>query len=168
MANGWKSITSSVRRLLVEKPHEDMFSRMAHFIPCHKVDDACLVALFFKGVVRLHGLPRTIVLGRDAKFLTHFWRTLRSKLGTKLIFFIACHLQKDGQTKVTNRTLSQLLRYSRLEFEGNVFKEGKPDKDMVSTQENILDGHEAKDSQALKRKLKGKLNYWNAKKGIVR
>ncbi|RDX60329.1 hypothetical protein CR513_61535, partial [Mucuna pruriens] len=41
---------------------------MAHFIPCHKVDDACLMAnLFSKEVVILHGLHRTIVSDMDSK-----------------------------------------------------------------------------------------------------
>jgi hypothetical protein len=61
------------------------FSKMAYLIPYHKSDDATHIAdLFFKEIVCLHGMPTTIVSNRDAKFLSHFWRTLWNKLGTKL------------------------------------------------------------------------------------
>jgi len=36
----------------------DRFFKMAYFIPCHKTDDASyIIELYFKGIIRLHGVP---------------------------------------------------------------------------------------------------------------
>ena len=55
-------------------------------------------------------LPLSIVSDRDTKKFGNFWRTIWKKLGTNLSFSSAYHPQTDGQTKVVNRSLGNILR----------------------------------------------------------
>ena len=89
----------------------DCFSKMAYFLPCSKTSVASKIAkLYFDEIVKLYGLPKTIVFDRDVHFMSYFWKTLWHLVGIKLKFSTAFHPQTDGQTKVVNSSLGNLLR----------------------------------------------------------
>jgi hypothetical protein len=89
----------------------DRLTKRAIFCPTHTSVTAPEVAkIFFNKVFSQHGLPKVIVSDRDAKFTSHFWRTIFQEIGTKLSMSTAFHPQTDGQTERMNRTLEEMLR----------------------------------------------------------
>ena len=89
----------------------DRFSKMAHFITCEYTIDVFKVAqLFFKNIYRLPSFPSSIVSDGDTCFLSHFLRSLWRIVNTSLNMSSTYHPQIEGQIKVTNHVLSDLLR----------------------------------------------------------
>ncbi|KAG8491003.1 hypothetical protein CXB51_014135 [Gossypium anomalum] len=70
-------------------------------------------------IVRLHGVPISIVSDRDPRFTSRFWKKLQEALGTKLHFSTAFHPQTDGQSERIIQILKDMLRCCILEFCGS-------------------------------------------------
>ena len=89
----------------------DKLSKTTYFIAFNMSSSAVDIAtLFFDNVVRLHGLPTTIISDRDVRFTATFWKTLWTRLGTRLAMSTAWHPQTDGQSERANRTVQQYVR----------------------------------------------------------
>jgi hypothetical protein len=89
----------------------DKLSKQAHLIATKTAVSAPEVAtLFFREVVRHHGVPKSIISDRDPRFTSMFWKSLWQQLGTKLQMSTAYHPESDGQTERTNRTIEDMLR----------------------------------------------------------
>ena len=72
-----------------------------------------------KEIIVRHGVPITILLDRDPRFNSSFWRKFQECLGTKLKISTAYHPQTDGQSERIIQTIEDILRVCALDFKGN-------------------------------------------------
>ncbi|GAA0138671.1 hypothetical protein LIER_00371 [Lithospermum erythrorhizon] len=95
----------------------DRLTKSAHFLPIR--EDLSLdnfAKLYVKDIVRLHGVPLTVVSDRDSRFTSKFWRSLQKALGTRLDFSTSFHPQTDRQSEMTIQTLKDMFRACALDF----------------------------------------------------
>jgi hypothetical protein len=98
----------------------DRLTKSAHFIPVKTNYTAQKYAeVYIAEIVRLHGVPTSIISDRDPKFTSHFWQALQEALGTKLRLSSAYHPQTDGQSERTIQTMEDLLRACVLDYQGS-------------------------------------------------
>lgn len=89
----------------------DRLSKYGHFIaPPFSFTSVRVANAFINDIVRLHGIPLSIVTEGDARFMTEFWKELQRINGTTLKFRTAYHPQTDGQSEALNRCLEMYLR----------------------------------------------------------
>ena len=69
-----------------------------------------LAELYVDEIVRLHGVPLSIVSNRDPRFTSRFWKEVQSTLGTRLNFSTTFHPQTDGQSERLIHILEDMLR----------------------------------------------------------
>ncbi|CAA7051127.1 unnamed protein product [Microthlaspi erraticum] len=74
----------------------DRLTKSAHFLAIKKTDGfAVLAGKFVREIVRLHGVPASIVSDRDPRFTSEFWRAFQAEMGTKVHLSAAYHPQTD-------------------------------------------------------------------------
>jgi len=95
----------------------DRLTKQAHFLPVKKMYRAPHYAkLYIENLMKLHGVPKTIVSDRGTQFISQFWRSFHKSLGTKLLHSTAYHPQTDGQTERINQILEDMLRACALNY----------------------------------------------------
>uniref|UniRef100_A0A2N9IYD6 CCHC-type domain-containing protein n=1 Tax=Fagus sylvatica TaxID=28930 RepID=A0A2N9IYD6_FAGSY len=145
----------------------DRFSKMAHFIPCHKTDDATNIAdLFFKGdsATPWCNLGVLFLIGM-LNFLSYFWKVLWGKLGTKLLFSTTCHPQTDdlmplpvdGRSSLDGQKKAELVKSLHEREIGFGFTCAKKDSQPIERLSCIL---EEMDLSKFLRKLMTMLIKW--------
>jgi RNase H-like domain found in reverse transcriptase/Integrase zinc binding domain len=74
-------------------------SSMVHLVPVTTTTMASqLSPIFVKEIVRLHGLPGSIVCDRDSKFTSRWWCEIHQILDVKILMSTSFHPQTDGIT----------------------------------------------------------------------
>ena len=97
----------------------DRLTKSAHFLPISNDDPLDKLAqLYVEEIVRLHGVPISIVSDRDPGFTSRFCSSLHDAMGTRLHFSTAFHPQTDGQSDKTIKSLEHMLRACVIEFKG--------------------------------------------------
>ncbi|GAU31786.1 hypothetical protein TSUD_22320 [Trifolium subterraneum] len=98
----------------------DRLTKSAHFLPVKSTFRAPQYAeVFIENIVKLHGVPLSIVSDRDLIFTSHFWKAFQRAMGTRLKMSTSHHPQTDGQSERTIQTLEDMLRACVLEEGGN-------------------------------------------------
>jgi hypothetical protein len=88
----------------------DRLSKYVHFILLsHPYTADSVARAFFSEIVRLHGIPTSIVSDCDPVFTSTFWRALFKASGTTLLMS-SVSPQTDGQTDTVNKAISMYLR----------------------------------------------------------
>jgi hypothetical protein len=81
----------------------DRFSKMAHFIPTKEsAMTQEMGRLFFMHVFKHRGLPKDIMLNRNPKFTSKFWRALWKCMGSKFKISTSIQPQTDGRIERVN------------------------------------------------------------------
>ncbi|KAH0735409.1 hypothetical protein KY285_011116 [Solanum tuberosum] len=80
----------------------DTVTKSAHFLVVNTTDSAEDYAkLYINEIVRLHGVPLSIISDRGPQFTSHYWKSFQKGLGNQVNLSTTFHPQTDGQAERT-------------------------------------------------------------------
>jgi hypothetical protein len=89
----------------------DRLTKYSHFILVKRPYTASTIAkLFMENIVKLHGIPTSIVTDIDAIFVSNFWKEFFTSYKIDLKYTAAYYPQTDGQSERVNQCLEMYLR----------------------------------------------------------
>ena len=124
----WKHITMNFLTHLPRTPRRhdvvwvivDRLTKMAHFLAMRMtftLEEFC--RLYVSEIVRLHGVPISIVSDRNPKFTARFWKSFHKVIGTRLIMSTTFHRQTYGHSEMTIQVLEDMLQAYVLDHKGS-------------------------------------------------
>ena len=97
----------------------DRLTKSAHFLVVRMTFTSKeFYRLYVREVVRLDGVPVSIVSDRVLGFTTHFLKSFQQVMGTQLMISTDFHPQMDGQLERTIQTLEDMLWACVLDLKG--------------------------------------------------
>ncbi|XP_059671067.1 uncharacterized protein LOC132316607 [Cornus florida] len=98
----------------------DRLTKSAHFLPIRATDTVKeLCKIYIRDIVKLHGVPVSIVSDHDPRFSSRFWSSFQAAFGTPLSLSTAFHPQTDGQSERVIQVLEDMLHACVLDFRGS-------------------------------------------------
>ncbi|XP_070022248.1 uncharacterized protein [Nicotiana sylvestris] len=99
---------------------EDRLTKSTHFLPIKTTYEGTRYTyIFMNEIVRLHGVPVSIISDRGSQFTSSFWKYFQEALCTRVDFSTAFLPEIDGQLKHNIQILEDILRACILEFGGS-------------------------------------------------
>ena len=98
----------------------DRLMKSAHFLAVQMtfaLERFC--RLYIREIVKLHGVPVSIVSDRDPGFMAHFWKSFQKAMGTWLTMSTTFHPQTDGHSERTIQLLKDMLQACVLDYQGS-------------------------------------------------
>ena len=87
----------------------DYVSKWVEVVACPRNDVNTVMGFFQRNILNIYGAPRTIISDEGSHFANKLCAKLMSKYGVRHVMGLTYHPQSNGQAKVSNREIKNIL-----------------------------------------------------------